>query len=136
MATAVTSEYVMGFDLGGGSIRCLLLELATRAVTCAHHPYASDPAAGTAGLGYDLDLAAISAGLGAACQKVLARAGASAAEISGIAATSMRLGMVVLDGAGAPLLAVPNRDARAVSQGLTLAAQHPCHDRRRRDAHE
>ena len=36
----------------------------------------------------------------------------------------MRLGMVVLDRAGEPLLAVPNRDARAVRQGLVLAAEH------------
>jgi sugar (pentulose or hexulose) kinase/phosphoglycerate dehydrogenase-like enzyme/ribulose-5-phosphate 4-epimerase/fuculose-1-phosphate aldolase/putative sterol carrier protein len=118
------SEYAIGLDLGGGSVRCLVLDLETSAVTCAARKIASTPAPGTSGLGFDLDLEKASAGLAGATREALARAGARADEVAAIACTGMRLGTVVVADDGEVLLSVPNRDARAVGPGLILAMQH------------
>jgi autoinducer 2 (AI-2) kinase len=118
------SDYAIGLDLGGGSVRCLLLDLARGQTVCTARPIASTPAPGTSGLGFDLDLERVAAALAAATREALARAGADGGEIRAIACTGMRLGTVLLDAAGGVLLAVPNRDARAVGPGLVLAAQH------------
>ena len=75
---------------------------------------------------------AIMAGAGAAQPELFAeatheameRAGARADEVIGIAASALRLGNVMLDARGEAVLAVPNRDARAVGPGLMLGAQH------------
>ena len=124
MTSAPRSGYTIGLDLGGGTVRCLLLDLATGESTCAHHAHRIHTAPNTGGLGYDLDLPDIRAGFAAVTRSAMARAGAAADQIVGIAATAMRLGTIVLDREGEALLAVPNRDARAVGPGLLLAAQH------------
>lgn len=124
MTSAVRSEYTIGLDLGGGSVRCLLLDLTTGRTFCAHHGYALRSAPGTGGLGFDLDLADIRVGFAVATRAAMARAGADADQIVGIAATAIRLGTILLDRRGDVLLAVPNRDARAIGPGLSLAARH------------
>lgn len=124
MNRASGATYAMGLDLGGGGVRCLLLDLESKATVCTRSPVAPTPAPGTGGLGYDLDLDAIEKSLARAIGQTLARAGAQPGQIRGIATASMRLGTVLLDAAGEAILAVPNRDARAVVQGLTLAAEH------------
>ncbi len=118
------SQFTLGLDLGGGSVRSLLLSLEDGSVVCASRPFGAIPAPGTAGLGFDLDLDAAANGLAEATREVLARAGARGEEVAGIACASMRLGTVVVDADGSPLLAVPNKDARAVGPGLVLAANH------------
>ncbi len=118
------SEYAIGLDLGGGSVRALVLDLGTGVATCAAEPIASQPAPGTSGLGFDLDPAGVADALASATRSALARSGARTDEVRGVACASMRLGTVVLDDTGAVLLAVPNRDARAAGPGLVLAAQH------------
>ena len=103
------SQYAIGLDLGGGSVRCLVLDLATRQITSAARSIASTPAPGTGGLGFDLDLAAASAALAAAARESMARSGAGADEVAAIACSSMRLGTVLLDASGEVLLAVHDR---------------------------
>jgi autoinducer 2 (AI-2) kinase len=105
-------------------VRCLLLALETGAVASAAEPLVSLPAPGTSGLGFDLPLGAATDALARATRRALAHAGASASDVVGIACTSMRMGTVVLDESGEAILSVPNRDARAVGPGLSLAAQH------------
>src|SRR4030042_1085294 len=53
----------------------------------------------------------------------MAKSGAQPGDVVGVAATSMRHGLVVLDGSGRPLLAVPNRDGRSASEGMELAQE-------------
>ncbi|MCZ6463520.1 MAG: FGGY-family carbohydrate kinase, partial [Proteobacteria bacterium] len=115
---------LIGLDFGGGGARCLLLDPANGRVTCASRPCDSQGAPGTGGLGVDLDLESLWSALAGATREALLRADASPDAVAAVAATSMRFGTVVLDEAGAPLLAVPNRDARAALEGLQLAAEH------------
>ncbi len=111
------SRWLMGLDLGGGGVRCLLLDVERGESRVAVHPWRDFGAAGG-----DLDLDAIFAEL-AACVRA-ARAGAGPeAEVAGIAVSAVRFGTVVLDGADRPLLAATNRDARAAFEAIALAQE-------------
>ncbi len=61
--------------------------------------------------------------LGETSREVLAKAGISPDAVVGIAATSMRHGTVAIDKKGNVLLAAPNKDSRAVEQGMGLAME-------------
>lgn len=116
-------EYLAALDAGGGSGRCLLVELKTGKMVAAKREWSHPSAAGTMGLGYDLDLADIWNKLGEATREALDKAGAQPGEVLGIAVTSMRNTTILLDGKGEALLAVPNQDARALVESATLAAE-------------
>ena len=120
----MSARWLMGLDLGGGGVRCVLQDAGSPARFEAVESWTLRPASGTGGLGYDLDLDALWHCAGRASQAALAAAGAAPGSVAGVAATAMRFGGVLLDGAGEPLLAVPNRDARAAGEGLRLAAAH------------
>lgn len=120
----MTAGHALGLDLGGGSARCLLLDLSTGVWHCEARTVRPRPAAGLAGLGFDLDLSAIETAIGETVRGCLQRARVDPATIAGIACTSQRHSTVVLDAEGAVLLATPNRDARAAGPGLRLAADH------------
>lgn len=115
--------YLVGLDAGGGGGRALVLSLADGAVTSAYRSWQHKPAPGTSGLGFDLDTEAVFESLAEACREALGRAGAEADQVIGVSATSMREGMVLLSG-DEIVLATPNRDARALSEGFGLAESH------------
>lgn len=118
------SEYTLGLDFGGGGGRALLLDLESGEATVAGRPWSFAIAPETGGLGSDVDLDRTWSVLVEATREVIERAGASPDAIVGVAATAMRLGNVVIDAAGAPILAVPNRDARAAGPGILLGIHH------------
>ena len=110
-------RFVMGLDLGGGGVRCLLLDLAGAAPVVVARGW---PA--LAGGATDLDLPAIFARLAEASRAALAQAGGDA-EVAGIAVSAVRFGSVVIDREGRALLAVANRDSRAAFEALALARE-------------
>jgi autoinducer 2 (AI-2) kinase len=115
------SNYLMSLDIGGGSGRCLLVNTDTGEATVRQARW-SHPTVGD-GWGADLDTGLIWRTLARLTRETLAAAGADPAAVAGVAATSMRHGMVIIGHNGDPLLAVPNRDARASSEGMALAAE-------------
>lgn len=118
----MSKRFLMAMDVGGGSGRCLLLDPEDGSTYTAKRDWTHPAAPGTAGLGYDLDLADIWRKLGEAAREVLEMAGAEPGAVLGLAATSMRNTTVVLDGTDGELVATPNQDARAVVEALTWAA--------------
>jgi autoinducer 2 (AI-2) kinase len=118
----MSQDYVLGWDAGGGSGRCLLLGLEDGQVHVAQRRWSHPVAVLTSGMGRDLDLARVWEGLCEATREVLGRASVAPERVVGIAATSMRHTLVALDDAGEALFAVPNADARAVAPGMQLAA--------------
>jgi autoinducer 2 (AI-2) kinase len=118
------SAYAIGLDLGGGGVRCLLLDLHSGATTCASEPLAPVPRVGSSGLGFDLPLATATDALARVIRRGLEQAEAHASDVIGVACTSMRHSTVVVDTAGEPILSAPNCDARAAETGLRLAKQH------------
>ena len=112
---------LMGLDIGGGSGRCLLADPDRGEVFSAASPW-SYPRSG--GLGFNADLDSIWRQLCGAAHQALARAAADPADVVGVAVTSMRMSVVVVDEDGRSLYAGPNRDARAFAESLQMAAQH------------
>lgn len=116
-------SFLMAFDLGGGSGRCLLADTETGVTFSAKRNWSHPVAPGTAGLGYDLDLEDMWGKLGEASRQVMLAAGAEPDDVKGIAACSMRNTTVLLDADDEPLFATPNQDARALGNALMLAAE-------------
>lgn len=114
----------MGLDAGGGGGRCLLLDADSGACSSAFRAWSHPIAPDTGGLGYDLDCDVVEAHLAEAVREALAAADARPDEVVGIAATSMRFAMVVVDAEGRPVYAGPNRDARAAGEGIMLGIEH------------
>jgi autoinducer 2 (AI-2) kinase len=119
----MSGSFLAALDAGGGSGRFLLLEVESGAVTTAKKDWSHRPAPHTNGLGYDLDLDEVWRKLAEASREALAKTGARPEDVVGIAATSMRNTTVVLDASGKALFAVPNQDARALAEALTLAGE-------------
>jgi len=114
------TQYLMAIDVGGGSGRCLLLDPETGTTKTAKRNWTHPAAPGTSGLGYSIDTNDILKKLGEASREVLAKAGAVPNQIAGIAASGMRNTIVVMDAQHNILLGTPNRDARALGEGMVL----------------
>lgn len=119
----MSRSFVMGLDLGGSGIRVLLLDTENGETHHAAHAVRAHGAPGLGGLGLDIDLDAVTAALAGACGDVLALADATPNQIAAVATSSMRFGTVVLGPKGEVILAVPNKDARAAMEAITLASQ-------------
>lgn len=118
----MSKGFLMAFDLGGGSGRCLLLDLDTGTSYATKRSWSYPTAPNTMGLGYDLDLEDMWGKLGEASRQVVREAGAAPGDVLGIAATSMRNTTVLLDADDRVLFATPNQDGRALGDGLMLGA--------------
>ena len=117
------SRLLMGIDLGGGSVRCVLLDVETGARSECALAIGSHSAEGGGGLGWDLDTDELWERTGLAARGALARAGAAAEDVAGVSVTAMRFATVLLDAAGEVLYAVPNRDARSVGESHRIGAE-------------
>lgn len=113
-------SYLLSFDIGGGSGRCLLIDPDTGHVTTSGRAWTHPGAPGTNGLGFNLDINAIIRNLAEATREALSKAHAAPGDVIGIAASSMRNTTVILDADRNVLMGTPNRDARALEEGLIL----------------
>ncbi len=118
----MSPRFLMGIDLGGGSVRCVLLDAETGALTESALAIGAHSAEG-GGLGWELDTDELWTRAGLASRAVLARANASADAVAGVSVTAMRFATVLLDAAGDVLFAVPNRDARSVGESHRIATE-------------
>jgi len=109
--------YLLGLDVGGGGGRALLVDGTTGRVQRAFRAWLPST-------DRDVDLAGVWRALCEATREVLSGADAAPDAVAGVAATSMRLGAVVLDAAGEALYSGWNRDLRAIEQGLEIGARH------------
>lgn len=119
----MSNKYLMALDVGGGSGRCLLVDVETGELTTAKRDWVHPSAPNTSGLGYDLDVADIWKKLGEVSREVLEGAKAKPDQVIGIAATSMRNTIVALDSEDNVLLGTPNLDARGLLQALNWGAE-------------
>ena len=117
----MTAKFLMGLDAGSGGGRCLLVNIDSGETVSILRTWTLSPAPEVSGFAYKLDMDMVWRILGETAQEALREAGATPKDVSGIAATSMRHSLVAMDKKGSVLLALPNRDARAVDQGMELA---------------
>tara|TARA_R110000823_G_scaffold139607_4_gene269486 strand:+ start:20914 stop:24750 length:3837 start_codon:yes stop_codon:yes gene_type:complete len=113
--------WLMGIDLGGSGVRCLLVNTETGALAGRASAWRVTAAPGTFGTGFDIDLDELYAALGRAARDALAQAGSDGSDVSALAISAMRFSSVVSDAAGNALLAVPNNDARAAGECFEIA---------------
>ncbi len=116
-------HYLLGLDAGGGGLRCLLINVDSRRITTAAQPWSARRVPSAGAWARELDLPAIWRALAATTHQALARAGAEPAQVLGLAVTSMRHSLVLLDARGEPCFAVPNLDARASAEAMELAQE-------------
>lgn len=114
---------LMGIDLGSSGARCVVIDardasrtVATRSWTFARMPHPT-------GLAFAMDLDLIWNQLGEACREAVDAAGARGEDIAGVAVSAIRCGTVIIDSAGIPIFAAPNRDARAMVESAELAGE-------------
>jgi autoinducer 2 (AI-2) kinase len=120
----MTSNYLLGFDIGGGGGRCSLVNGEKAEITSAFRTW-RHPAAGDVGeWAFSIDTDLVWRTLADLVAELLLRSGVSPGDIAGVAAAGMRHGMVVIDDDGRTLLSRSNQDARSVSQAFDLAGRH------------
>ena len=115
--------FLMGLDAGGGGGRCVLVNASDGGLVTTFCPWSFTPGPGE-GWAFDFDLETGWRQLCRAARQALQQAQATPADVVGVAACSMRHGLVLLGAGGRPLLAVPNRDGRAATEGMELAEAH------------
>ncbi|MDX1734957.1 MAG: FGGY family carbohydrate kinase, partial [Halioglobus sp.] len=120
----MNKQWLMGIDLGGSGVRCLLLDSSTRSTVECAQPWRFSPAPGTFGTGFDLDLDELWRTVGAASREALLKAGIEGGQVAALAISAMRFSTVVVDAQGKALLAVPNSDARAAGECFEIAEQY------------
>lgn len=114
----MSQGHLMGLDLGGGGIRCLLVDLATGESAFATRAWTAHPVTDVpASAEYDAD--ATWRVLAEVAREALARSGAE--RVLGIAAAGMRHGSAVLDADGHEVFVASNRDARGAATAMELA---------------
>ncbi|GIV63426.1 MAG: hypothetical protein KatS3mg045_0765 [Bellilinea sp.] len=116
----MSKEWFIGWDAGSSGGRCLLVNAQNGQIFSGYRSW-THPLSPAGGWAYDLDTTAIWQTLGELTGEVVRRAAVQPAEIGGIAVVSMRHTLVLMSEAGEVLFAAPNRDARAVEQGMALS---------------
>lgn len=119
----MSKKYLMGLDVGGGGGRCLLVNTETGETFSIFHGWTLPPEPTAGSFAFMLNTNAVWRVLGETARDAIKQAGANPSDVAGIAGTSMRHGLVAIDKKGKVLLATPNRDSRAVDQGMGLAVE-------------
>jgi autoinducer 2 (AI-2) kinase len=118
----MTGSLLLGLDVGGGGVRCLVAAAEGGACTSVSTPLVARPQP-------DVPMSAVFApeelwsGVREAVRDALASQGCAPDAVAGIAVTSMRHASALLDAEGAPLALTSNRDARGLAVALELAAE-------------
>ena len=111
----MSERFLMGLDLGGGGLRCLVVNPETLRVVTAYRHWTASPVPEVP-MGVEYDAAGTWSVLGDVVREALGRAQVAPEAILGVAATSMRHGSALLDADGRELLLASNRDARGSSR--------------------
>ena len=116
-------SYIIGLDLGSGSGRAVLVNSETGESYSASVAWTHPVMPGSMGFEFDLDTADIWNKISLAGRRAIKKSGAKPQDIIGVATTSMRHGIVVIDGDGNPIMATPAVDARAAIESITLVVE-------------
>jgi len=115
----MTGRYLLAIDAGTGSCRGVLFTHDGQQVAAGQREWVHREPPGVPG-GQDFDVTAGWRAVGDCVRDALSGADATGAEVCAVAATSMREGMVLFDGAGREIWACPNVDSRAFVEAQEL----------------
>jgi autoinducer 2 (AI-2) kinase len=114
--------YLLAVDAGTGSCRALLFTEAGEQVAVSLREWSHREPPGVPG-GQDFDVEANWRAITACIRDALRLAGATGDQVAGVAATSMREGIVLYHADGTELWACPNVDSRAAREAAELIAE-------------
>ncbi|WP_372365208.1 NAD(P)-dependent oxidoreductase [Candidatus Uabimicrobium sp. HlEnr_7] len=118
----MTSNFLMGIDIGSSGGRCLLYNTDSGETLCKKISWQHKAVANSIGF-YDLDTQEIWQKLAKVIGQSLKSASIEAKQIIGVAVTSVRYGLVVVDKNQTVIFAVPNIDGRAAMHGARLGSE-------------
>ncbi|MGA8454182.1 MAG: autoinducer-2 kinase, partial [Streptosporangiaceae bacterium] len=118
----MTKRLLLAIDAGTGSCRALLFTPEGEQVAVSLREWTHHEPPGVPG-GQDFDTHANWLLITACIRDAMSQAGATGDEVAGVAATSMREGIVLYDRAGAEIWACPNVDSRAAREAEELIAE-------------
>jgi sugar (pentulose or hexulose) kinase len=119
----MTKKYLIGLDIGGWGGQCMLVNADTGVVIGVYKDWKLPHGLQAGSFPFMLDTEHIWRTLRETTQGTFNRADVSPREVAGVSATSMRYGLEAIDKKGNVLLATPNRDSRAIEQGMWLVAE-------------
>lgn len=115
-------SYLLAIDAGTGSCRALLFTEKGEQVAASLREWAHREPPEAPG-GQDFDVAGNWLLIAACVRDALRAAGATGADVAAVAATSMREGVVLYDGAGQEIWACPNVDSRSATEASELISE-------------
>ncbi len=118
----MSGSYLLAIDAGTGSCRAVLFTEKGDQVTSSLREWTHREPPDAPG-GQDFDVQANWQAIAACIRDALGQAGATGAEVRAVAATSMREGIVLYDGAGREIWACPNVDSRSGQEAVELIAE-------------
>ena len=118
----MTGRYLLAIDAGTGSARAVLFTFDGMQMSVGQREWTHRSPPGVPG-GQDFDVRGGWAAIAGCVRDALGAAGVSGSDVAGVAATSMREGMVLFDRAGREIFAVPNVDSRASVEAEELIGE-------------
>jgi autoinducer 2 (AI-2) kinase len=111
---------LLGIDIGGGSLRCLVFNAEKKEFTIIKRDMSDKAIYKIGDFGYGLDPDYIFECLIAGIKDCLSKGGYSGADIGALSLSALRHTLVMIDEGGKVLFASPNRDARSVDATMKL----------------
>jgi len=114
------SKYLLGIDVGGGSVKCIAYSLEERSSTVVLKNMTKKALFTIGEFGYGMDTEAVFTVVKDCIADCLKKGSIEAADIKSMAISTLRHTLVAMDKDGKVLFSSPNRDARAVDQTMRL----------------
>ena len=118
----MTAKRFLALDAGSSGVRCVLLDGRGRVLAAATRPW-SYRVPEAVPLGREFDPEEFWSLAASAVRQALGEGGVAGGQVAALAVTGQRLGVVFLDQQGREVYAGPNRDVRALAEGLALEAR-------------
>ncbi|HOU10159.1 MAG TPA: NAD(P)-dependent oxidoreductase [Clostridiales bacterium] len=112
--------YLLGIDIGGGSVKCMVYSPADKAAAVSSVAMPAKALFAVGEFGYGMNLDEMTLAVKDCAAQCLRKGGIAAADIAAVSFSTLRHTLVALDTQGDVLFASPNRDARAVDQTMRL----------------
>ncbi len=116
----MSEQYLMALDAGSGAGRCVLVSLDGRRVVSAYEEWGYTTPPGLGMMAVEFDPSQFWSILAKLSCQAIAKAGIQPEQVVAVSSTSQREGIVLLDENGKEVYAGPNRDYRAVIEGMQL----------------
>lgn len=120
----MSDQYLMALDAGGGAGRCFLISTDGEQSFSAYREWFYTQPSSTGPMGSSFNPDAFWEILVGTIQEALAKGGIKGEQVVGVSSTSQREGCVFCDVDGKEVYAGPNRDYRAVLEGMQLASEY------------